>query len=483
MYATRRRPERDTYGDLVALVAEEKLGRPLLPWQRYVVDVAWEIDPVTGLFAYDVVGATVPRQSGKTSGLLFSVLVARCTAMADVLGQRQMVVYTAQDGGSAQRKMENEFLEILAAAPGYQINQDYTARVGNNTPRIFFTKTRSQLRPSPTESSSGHGDVLDMPALDEIFEHKTMDVDQGFTPPMVTRAMAQKWMVSTAGKWSSVYLKAKREAGRAAVAADTGYGMCWFEWAADPEWDLTDRRLWWLWMPALGHTQTEAKVASQLADLGPREFRRAFGNIDDDGDAEEVSPIDPEMWGRQQDEGAVMVGRLCYGVASSMDRSQTTIAVAGSRDGGGWLIEHIETRAGTMWAVGRLATLMTSHSGSTAVAIDPGSPAGVLVPELETAGLPLIKMAPRDQMQAAGQVVQHLTDGDLYHLGDEWIDEAVLGARSKDLGDAWVWDRRRSTVYVGPLEAGTLAFGGLFRLPDEPEDNTSVYEDRGFVEW
>ena len=45
----------------------EALGWPLMGWQRYVADVAGEIDPATGLFAYAAVGLTVPRQSGKTT--------------------------------------------------------------------------------------------------------------------------------------------------------------------------------------------------------------------------------------------------------------------------------------------------------------------------------------------------------------------------------------------------------------------------------
>jgi hypothetical protein len=43
----------------------EGAGTPLMPWQRYVADVALEIDPETGLLAYRGVDVTVPRQSGR----------------------------------------------------------------------------------------------------------------------------------------------------------------------------------------------------------------------------------------------------------------------------------------------------------------------------------------------------------------------------------------------------------------------------------
>jgi hypothetical protein len=63
-YATRRRAERETFGPELAAIAD-KLGQPLMPWQRLVADVGGEISELTGLPAYREVVVTVPRQSGK----------------------------------------------------------------------------------------------------------------------------------------------------------------------------------------------------------------------------------------------------------------------------------------------------------------------------------------------------------------------------------------------------------------------------------
>ena len=43
------------------------MQRPFMPWQRQVADVALEVDPVSGLFAYKLVIVTIPRQAGKTT--------------------------------------------------------------------------------------------------------------------------------------------------------------------------------------------------------------------------------------------------------------------------------------------------------------------------------------------------------------------------------------------------------------------------------
>ncbi len=487
-FGTRRRPERETYGTAAGILARTKLGRPLLPWQQLVCDVALEIDPATGLLAYTTVFVTVPRQSGKTTGLLFTVYVLRCT----VWQVRQACIYTAQMRDSARRKFVKEFVPIMRAAPGFVEGQDFEVRMANGSEELAFSNG-SYLTISATQADSGHGDTLDMPGLDEIFAHTDPDIDQGFTPPMATRPEPQKWLLSTAGHRRSTYLKTKRAAGRAAVVADTGSGIAHFEWSADwepgqPEPDVTDRRLWWFIMPALGHTQTEKGIEAQLADLQAKGFRRAFYNLDDEEDDGEVSPISPDVWGRQQDRGARMVGRLCFGLAVAPDRSRSTIMAAGPRVGGGWLLDVVETRAGTTWVPARLAELRAANPDVAAVALDPGGPAGTLLADIEATGIPVIKMGPRDEGQATGSLLSHLegTDGqppDVWHMGHADLDDAVAGARTRKVGDLVVWDRSRSTSYVAPLEAGTLAFGGLFRLPDEPKDNTSVYEERGFVEW
>lgn len=65
-HATARNPERKTDGALVARFSE-LLGKPMIPWQRQVIDVISEIDPATGTYWYDELVLTVQRQAGKTT--------------------------------------------------------------------------------------------------------------------------------------------------------------------------------------------------------------------------------------------------------------------------------------------------------------------------------------------------------------------------------------------------------------------------------
>src|SRR5262245_51041578 len=99
-YATRRRPERDSFGGDLAKVAAA-LGQPFMPWQAEAAMIGCEIDPVTGGPAYREVIITVPRQSGKTT-LYLAWQIDRCTSPR--WAQPQRSAFTAQSGKDARDK-------------------------------------------------------------------------------------------------------------------------------------------------------------------------------------------------------------------------------------------------------------------------------------------------------------------------------------------------------------------------------------------
>ena len=76
-HATARNQERATDGALVARFSE-LLGKPLIPWQRQVIDVISEIDPSTGTYWYDELVLTVQRQAGKTTITKATTCATRC---------------------------------------------------------------------------------------------------------------------------------------------------------------------------------------------------------------------------------------------------------------------------------------------------------------------------------------------------------------------------------------------------------------------
>jgi hypothetical protein len=468
------RTERDTYGPAAGIVAREKLKRPFLPWQQYVADVAMEIHPVTGRLVYRTVIVTVPRQSGKTTGLLFTIMVLRCLAW----DSRQVCVYTAQDRNGAREKFEEDFVDDILHNSSLVEKKDYIVRRANGSERIKFLRSGSLIKISATESSSGHGRTLDMPGIDEAWEHRTNNVDMGFKVPMVTRPEPQLWILSTAGNEHSAFLRQKRDVGRAAVKNGVTEGVCYFEWAAPPDDrspDPDDRKLWWFVMPALGHTITEEAIASDRLEMTLPDFLRSYYNLDQDSNAAEGSPIDEDLWASLvAPAGAGFDGEIAFGLDMPGDRSVVWMAAVGHTPDGVMveMVGSVPARS----AVERVRKLVEAHQG-VGVGLCPDGPAGALLEELVLAGVPVQKLGPSAQARATGQLLDRVRGGGLVHLGQPELDDASIVGRLRTVGFAKTWDA--AIEGSSPIMAATWALGALLGLGEA--DSASVYDQRGFM--
>ena len=468
-----------------------------------------ELDPDSNTLVYSTVIILIHRQFGKSS-LTLPRWVMRARRWSN-----QDMIYTAQRGKWATKKFKTDFVRKLRASPLVESpvratriaeGAHYRVLMGSGMEGIEFPNGSTITVSAPGEDS-GHGTTLDEAVVDEAFVHEDNDVDSGFGTPMITRGrMAresrglltpgpQKWIISAGGHERSTYLADKRDIGRAAVERDDAEGICYFEWSCPLDWDINDQSLWWYFIPALGHLMDEKDVAKELAEeKSPQkeEWRRAYGTQFHDRRETDESPISVEDWGRLVDTDSEPTGRLVYGLAVSVDRQHTSIGVAAPSSKGGLHVELVAAGAGTGWVVESLVGILARHGGA-AVAVDPGSPAGSLVGELERAlaplGVELIKMSARDHAAACGALVDRVSPPDgqvpgVRHIGQVPVNDAVAGAKKRNLADAWALDRKKPDVDISPLESIVMALGGVLRLPDEVvEDSVTVYEARGFVEW
>jgi hypothetical protein len=123
-------------------------------------------------------------------------------------------------------------------------------------------------------------------------------------------------------------------------------------------------------------------------------------------------------------------------------------------------VEVVETGSGTGWVPGRLVELAERWE-PLAVVVDPRSPAGALLPLLESRVAGLVKVSAQELGQACGGFFQSLSEDGVRHIGQPELDDAVDGAATRPLGDAWAWSRRVSRVDITPLVAVTLARWGF----------------------
>ncbi len=430
-----------------------------MPWQQYVVDVALELDPETGLPVYGEVVLTVPRQSGKTT-LLLAAMVHRALLMYRP-GRPQNILYAAQTRQDARKKWEDDHVKILESHKEFR--KQFRVRLTNGNEAILWKNGSKHGFVANTEKA-GHGETLDMGVIDEAFAHEDARLEQAFKPATSTREDAQIWILSTAGNARSTYLRSKVDTGRQNVAAGLDQDTCYFEWSAPPESDPGDPETWRACMPALGHTISEKKIAGFYQSMPLAEFRRAYLNQWPDDAPDEWLVISESAWKGLENGRSQIVGPIAIAVDVNQERSFGTIAVAGKNAAGKYHVEIAEYQPGTGWIVD-IVKRMNRLNKPVAVVLDPGSPAGSLIPELEAAGITVTKISGREAAQACGQFVDAAVPAEgeptLVHIGQVELAAAVAGAHKKQLRDVWYWYRGGYSVDISPLVASTHALWGF----------------------
>jgi hypothetical protein len=105
--------------------------------------------------------------------------------------------------------------------------------------------------------------------------------------------------------------------------------------------------------------------------------------------------------------------------------------------------------------VSRLVSLTKRHRGSKPV-LDPAI-SGALIPALNKAGVDFETVTGTEYIQACGAFYDGVTAGELVHLGDSDLDDAVEAARAKRVGERFKWTHAGGDGEIVLLVAGTLA--------------------------
>ena len=420
-----------------------------MPWQQHVADVALEIDPLTGRLAYDELGLTVPRQSGKSTWVL-----AKATHRAsatDFFGPKQRIVYTAQTRNKAREKWEEDYADELAASRAFRSR--VTVHKGNGNEHVRFSN-RSRFGIEANTEKAGHGGTLDEAYIDEAFSQPDGRLEQAFSPAMITRANKLLAWISTAG-WlgGSPYLEGKVRAGRTQAEMGVREGLAYFEWSAPEGCDPGDPAVWRACMPALGHTITEAAIRAEF-DKAMREdkladFQRAYLNLWVPKPSPRKSEgLDLAQWNALAAPPGER-GSPAFGVAVAPDHSWSAIAVAWKRPDGAMHVELADYREGDEWLDGRLAELRAKWGGeAVGNAASRGLAADVRVP------------GEQEQAQAHNEFDAALARAAIRHSDQRALQIAVGAAVWKPQGNTRALDPKGSTD-ISPLLAAALAVHGL----------------------
>jgi len=457
-YATRRNPNRETWGPEVAKVMR-KLGFDPMPWQQYVLDVTFEHEDgelvynnASAELVYRDITELVPRQAGKTAKVL-GVQVHRATTMRKRFKRRQTSLYTAQRWTDARIKLLEEHVPTIEASPYGRFIDPHRSTGAEG---ITWSNGSEHHIAAPTEKA-GHGLSLDLAQIDEAFVLESELVEQGIKPTQITRPSPQFYVISAAGTPKSTYLRQRMELGREHVRHGIDSGTAYFEWSADGlDVDPMDPAVWRATHPAIGFTITEKALAADAKTMKPDEFARAYLAIWQTKAKPKI--VREEDWEACADESSACGDQVCFAIDVSPQRDMAAVSVAGRRPDGLLHIEVLKHDHGTAWIIDYVQGLLARHKRAT-LSVDTVGSASSLLPALERRKVPVRLLTTSDVARSMGLLLDAIGQGKLRHRDQLALNVALAGADKRRIGDKWAWARGDSDIT--PLVSATLALWSL----------------------
>ena len=228
----------------------EKIGMPLMPWQKTVMTDALKIDPDTGMFKRKTVGVLVARQNGKT----------HLAAMRIIWGLIKGEKILALSSNRAKALDTFQFVsEIIMTSDFLRPMLKGKPRLANGQEVINFL-SGGQYRIAAATRDSTRGFSADLLYVDELREI-TPDAWTAARPVTRAKPNAQTWTTSNAGDAFSTVLLDLRN--RALEHPSETFG--WYEWSAPERCKIWDRKAWLYANPAVGHTITMEVLEESVA--------------------------------------------------------------------------------------------------------------------------------------------------------------------------------------------------------------------------
>lgn len=455
---TLRNPNRPaTFGDDVSKWHLMLNRQHMMPHQRYVHDVAGELDPTTGLRHYELVIESVPRQTGKTQGVEAQMSAASRRPDRDGQLVRRTCLYLAQDRLMARERLvvelgEQKMIRNPALAGMFRL------RRSNGSESITWRDSGGRMMAQASTDTAAHGLTVDDVYLDEAFAHADLTIINGVQPTMITRPDPQLWITSTRGDGTDGLLLHYEEV--AAVAArDPDTRVCAFIWGAGEDDDRADPKVWRRVMPALGYTQSEARVRSLLSTTPPAEFDRAYLNRRPT--AALLAALDVAAFVDCSNPGPPLdpAGPLVLAIDVDPDRTHGVISVCFAHDNRAAVI--VDRNPGTTWMVDAVMGIVHRH-GVTVHEVWGDRRAGIggVLDQLTGRGVPTHEVSAGDVASACGDLYDLTRARQVVHDNQDELTLAVPGSRRRPLGEAWAFSKLESLSDVAPLNAMALAIAG-----------------------
>jgi hypothetical protein len=410
-----------------------------------------------------------PRQNGKND-----TVAARELAGLILFGER-LIIHTAHEFPTANES----FLRLVAVFENWDDLRRRVARIRYaNGEQGIELLSGQRLKYKARTGGSGRGFAkADLIVYDEA-QHLQAEHVAASGPARLANPNSQAWYMGSGGLETSANAWRLR---KRALAGDAGR-LAYIEHTAEqvklyaghvistrPE--VLDREAWAIANPAYGRRITDESLFSLYEELGPDLFARECLCLwDPEPDGGRVSPFGPGKWEACADTEAVRPETICLAFDLAPLSTSASIGVAG-KVGDRFYVDVAVHDEGIDWLVAELVRLRDQYHPARIVCDELG-PTGALLVKLEAAGFRFVsaddrsvkaasrtitKLGTRQHQQACGAMFLDVVEGRLVHPDVHVLNAAVFGAEKRDVGDAWLWSRKKSDVDISPLVAVTLA--------------------------
>jgi hypothetical protein len=435
--------------------------------QQIVVRSRFARVPKSDRWAHFEIGVVEPRQNGKGS-----ILETCELGEVELLPGGRLIIHSAHEYATALEAFYRMLSICEEAGVGIAKVRNAHGEQGidfaNGTRLRYRTRTRG----------GGRGFSCDLLELDEAMS--LPEFAQGaLLPTLSARPNAQ---VIYAG--SAVDQRIHEHGRVLARVRERGIAgeerLAYFEWGLDyPNPDsipgdvIADPKSWAKANPAYGVRISREAIDAEQRSMAQRTFAvERLGVGDWPATDAGAGVIELDKWHELTDVESEIRDPICLAYDVSPERVGS-LAASGRNDDGFVHVEIVDQRAGTAWLPKRLVELAENH-GPVSIVTDSRGPGASLIPEIREAlfeaGYELTEASGAENAQACGLLVDAVEERTLRHLGDQRIEDAIRGAATRPVGDAFAWARRTSSVNISALCAITLALWATMGCPDDTRE-------------
>lgn len=437
-------------------------------------------NPLTGReenkWAATEYGLVVARQNGKGS-----ILEARELAGLFLFGERT-IIHSAHLFDTSRKHFQR--MKILIES-----NPDCEKEVlrisRSHGDEGIFLRSGQELLFKARSKGGTRGFSGDLVVLDEAMLRLGAEEVDAIFPTISARPNGQILSFGSAGTQESEHFGRARN--RALKVLDGGPAESrfgWAEWSAvlhnpycEPDCDLhddaNDPKTWAKTNPATGFRidleqirETEHKA---MSPAGFAKERLSVGDWPVEGGGWRVMPRD--SWKKQENTSSSLAGKFALALSTAPDSKWSCITASGVNKDGETHVEITGTselgfdyRPGVQWAVQRLKRLWDEYKPAFVV-IDPSSPAGSLISELEAYGIAVKTVTSREYGQACGDFLNGIAPkpsdkAHIQHVNQAPLNTSAASAEKLVRGDLWIWFNKDLSSDITPITSATLAVWG-----------------------